>query len=297
MLLTALEAVFVFLEHHMSDPIAQEEPNQLDQEDQELLDGYTDSPTETPPGDVVEPAETTEPQPTEVTTPAEPKYVQVTEEDWNRVTEALKSVNPGALDKAFGKIGEVQRALQAIQAQTPSGQAVELTDEDFADLAAEFPELAALTKTAMNKSLSKLRGTGADPSLIKSVVDEGLSARQQAERQEQMGLVEEEYADWREQVSSQEFADWMKTQPERYQRRLGRAWDADTVLGALDKFQEHKAAQATEAERTARENAAKAAQQQTRQQRIQAAVTPQGAGGQPPPRTPEDDDFAAGYNS
>jgi hypothetical protein len=150
--------------------------------------------------------------------------------------------------------------------------------------------------TAMNKGLSKLRGTGStDSTQVQSLVDEGLSAREQTRRQEEMAEVAEEYPDWQDQVSSPEFAEFMESQPKRFQRQAAKAWDSGTVLNVLDKFQEHKAAKATEAERIAREEAAKATQRDTRQQRIRDAVQPTGTGGHPPPAKDEDD-FTAGYN-
>lgn len=278
----------------MSDQLELEE---VEDNDADFLAGYNGTPTETP-----------EPQPDAITpevTPPEPKYV--TEDQIQDLV--MKAINPG-LDKAYGKIGSVERALQEIQAKTPAGEAVDFDEADFAELIEEYPELGALTMTAMSRVFSKVRGTGTqfDPDKIHSSVDERLTAREAERQAEQIALVHEDHPDWHDVMYvrgqdgklelnedgspkySADFQAWYDQQPERYQRKLSRSWDADVVSDALDQFKkdrEQKAAPTPKPEETPN----------PRQQRLKDAVTPKGAGGHAPPGNSEEDDFVAGYKS
>lgn len=271
-----------------------EEQSQVEEHDADFAAGYNGTPTETPEPQSTE--ETQQPEkPAEQPADPEPEFVQISKKDWEDIQVKVNALNPGVIDKAFGKIGGLERALQDIQSKTPTGESIELTDADFAELAEEFPELAQTTKAVFGKVLEKFKGTGpsTNPEQIQSLVDQGLSARETTRRAEETKLVEAEYSNWREIVASPEFDTYFKTLTPREQRRIANTWDADRVLNALDGFQKFKTEQ--ENARLTKEQEAKAKQTDTRQQRFQDAVQPRGAGGHPPPPT-GDDDFAAGYN-
>lgn len=66
------------------------------------------------------------------------------------------------IDHLAGNNGKLNAAIQRLQQEVPRGQAVTVNDEDLAEMREIFPELADLTKGALNKILGKLntRGTG-----------------------------------------------------------------------------------------------------------------------------------------
>jgi hypothetical protein len=66
------------------------------------------------------------------------------------------------IDNQAGHIGKLNAALQKLQQEAPRGEPVVVTDDDMAELMGEYPELAGMTKTALNKALGRMntRGTG-----------------------------------------------------------------------------------------------------------------------------------------
>ena len=281
----------------------------VEQEGQaDFLAGF-DGPTETPPGsEDKEPSET----PPAEEAPA-PEYVQITKDQLEDITSRLNAaVGRPDLDKAFGKIGEFERRLKDLQQQTPAG--VDVTDEDFAELCAEYEHLGPLVKNVIQSVVGKLRGTGApkfDPESVKPMLDQHLASRTQAEQESAVQALTEDHPDWRDQMYAKaedgtiltnadgspkyslEFAAWLEKQPPRFQRRLEGTWDAYFIGDAIEKFQKDKEAQATEPNPQPQANKVR----ETRQQRVEAAITPKGAGGNPPPSKPGDDDFTAGFNA
>ncbi len=120
----------------------------------------TDTPTEQP-----ELAENAEPAP-EVPPIPVPEYVQVTKQQLEQFQSNATKVQEitAALEQrfgtAFGKIGGLERTLKELQTATPAGQAVQIDDKDFAEMEADFPELAKMSKAALGRILSRLKGTG-----------------------------------------------------------------------------------------------------------------------------------------
>ncbi len=59
------------------------------------------------------------------------------------------------LSKAFGTMGNMQQLINQVRSQTPAGAVVEITDEDFAELKEDFPELAGHTRAALERILKR----------------------------------------------------------------------------------------------------------------------------------------------
>jgi len=246
--------------------------------DAEVLAGYNDAPTETPGQQIADAI-------------PEPKYRHFTEDEFNDVMTKVNAFDRGAIDKAFGKIGGLERALQQIQASTEAGQAIEVTDDDVAELCSEYQELGPMVKTTLQRLATKLRGTGAqlDPEKIHSSVDERLTERETATQAEEAAILDEDHPDWRDVYATQEFKDWLSTQSRANQRKFNRTWDADFLSDTFDNFKKFKEQEAALSAEKAGENT------NTRQQRLKEAVTPRGTGGHAP-APDRQDDFSAGYH-
>ena len=251
-------------------------------------------PTEEDKGQVKEPEQ--KPNPAE---PAhEPKYVQVTEDELQRLRSAataideIKAESKRQFDAAFGKIGGMQQLLDQLKSQTPSGQAVALTEEDFADLKEQWPELADLTLKGFNKVLDKLKGTGAPTATIDvdKLVAERLAPEIDRVRQEYRTEITDlrlraHHKDWKTVLNSQDFLAWEKTLPQEEQQKFLTSSDPEYVAEMITKF------------KTAQQAAAdKAKKNSTRQELIEASVAPRGTGGHAPAPS-EDDEFDAGFRA
>lgn len=93
-----------------------------------------------------------------------PKYVQITEEQYarlNAVADETASLKQ-QMSEAFGTMGNLQQVMNRLQSATPAGASVDISVEDFAELAEDFPELAGHTRKGLEKILKRLnvRGTG-----------------------------------------------------------------------------------------------------------------------------------------
>lgn len=251
------------------------------------------------PTQTTTPAEELDTAPDEVAvvveTPApEPKYAQITEEQLANLLQIstaipdIKAENKRQFDAAFGKIGGMKEALDKIQSATPAGQMLEISEDDFAEMREEFPELAAMQIKGMNKALSKLRGTGTafDPSQIDGRVDERVTAAVQAsERKAEAKLMRAYHRDWIDVVRSNEFKAWHETLPADERTKLKLSNDSEFVADYLDRYK----ASIKPAVLKVDDKAAN-----SRQKRIEAAINPKGTGGHAAGPS-EDDEFDAGF--
>ena len=233
--------------------------------------------------------------------PPAPKYVQLTEEQLVQImatVDQTASLKKG-LDSVAGTVGNVRKALDQVRSQTPSGAVVEITDEDFAELKEDFPELAGHTRAALERILKRtnLTGTGAPAT---PTFDPEATRRTAAEIVHQQGLddLNDLHPGWEDIVgtpddANNEYRKWLATQPEKYQDLIRSTYSATITSRSIDRFKaaQAKAAAAARPQTPARPNA-------SRRDRIQAAVQPRGNGQAPAPHTPTpEDNFRAGFNS
>lgn len=260
--------------------------------------GFAGTPTETPEKPQISSEETAQAQdatttenaaqpdatPTE-NPPAEPKYVQITEAEFN----ALKAL-PQRLDQAFGKIGGVERIMQTLQTQQnrqPSGQPLTLSEADFAELKEEFPDLAELHMKGMQRVLERFSIPGADPQAIEKVVSE----RTAAVRNELVDSRLDEIVDgnWRQEVNSQKFQDWINNQADDV-KALAESDSLRDAAMLMRKFKVFRDTPPPPAQET------KPATPNVKSRVIAAAVPPKG--NQAVSRQPTaEDDFEAGFKS
>ena len=145
--------------------------------------------------------------------PAKPEYIRVTKQDWDNAKANLGKVSTleSQVAKLTGSIPKadqlIQQVIETVQSQTPAGVNVEFSDEDFAELAADFPELTKGMRTSLERIFKKanVRGTGTpnaapDPDAINKAVDARLKARDDAavaeSREKDMRGLQEVYPDW-----------------------------------------------------------------------------------------------------
>lgn len=286
----------------------------------ELEAGFTDAPTgETPPAATDEAAakEAAEKAAADkvaadaaAALAAQPKYRQVTEDEWTKITakageiDQIRADHRKELDKAFGKVGGLERTLATIQAATPTGYAVEVTDDIVADLTKEFPELGGLALKAFKTFAGKLKGTAPaapaaaviDPKEIDAIATAKVVALQTE-------ALDDARPEWREIVGAQAdknpYRTWLATQPPEYQAKLASTNSAIVIERSIKKFEEAKAtadkAAAAATEKAAKEAADKAAADKRRGV-LAAAVPPRGSGGHAA-AAPKDDDFEEGFKN
>lgn len=233
-----------------------------------------------------------------------PEYVRVTKQERDNDKAAIGKIP--ALESALAKLrGElpnaeriVQQVIEKVQAQTPAGMNVEITDEDLAEMAADFPEVAKSTRAALEKIFKKVnvKGTGAAPEPVdmEAEVEKVLLTRESK-------ALARTYPDWSEIVGrppaegtpideANPFRQWLAKQPADYQKEVGETNSPAEVQAAIAKF---KADQTTATPAPAAQPDKAAARRAV----IADALTPRAEGGAPPLNHPEsaEDAFAKGF--
>jgi hypothetical protein len=182
--------------------------------------------------------------------------------------------------KAFGKIGELQRNIQNMQ-QSGTGSAVEITSEDFADLAEDYPDLAEKIARGINgkfRTTAAPQGSAFDPTILDARVAE---VEDRITKKYEARMLDVRHPNWRDETSTADFDVWKGTLPPEAQLELSNSWDSVYLGNAISSFKDWKL-QSTNTK-------------QQRSNRLEAAITPQGV----PVRTSaqsDDDAFSSGFN-
>lgn len=280
----------------VAESVAEEEPVQeaaSAEAEADLAAGFSDEPgtmTTEPTSDsspaIIDPNDA----PAQVAE-VEPQFVltKAQHQELIESTAQLKAALGQLEGKAFGKMGELQRTLKQMQEATPSGQAVEISAEDFKELSEQFPEVAGMQIAGLNRVLGKMKGTGTavDEGRIGALVDERLTKKKQEEVIETLDLVLD---GWRETVHSPEYDAWLMTQPDDYQKKMADTWKPSDVKESINRF---KAAQAAKP----KPKAPATDPAELRRQRIEQAVVAPSAGGGGPKSKTATDELLDGFNS
>lgn len=232
-----------------------------------------------------------------VVVPEKPQYVRLTKQEWDNTKAAAGKVSSleSQLAKLTGSMPKaeqiVQQALESLRSQTPAGLDVEMSEEDFAELTAEFPEIGKGMKTALERILKKanVKGTGpaqapvpspAQPVDMDAALEKALLAREAK-------ALEKAYPDWSEIVGrpptdgaeppSTEFRAWLGKQSPEYQKAV---LETDSPADVREAIASFKASQSEPASPSPVPDKASA-----RRAVIADAVTPR-ADGNPPPLNP-----------
>lgn len=271
-------------------------------------EGFKAESTETPTEPEPPVAHVTTPEPV-VETPAPepilPKYAQITEEEaaeWRKLSGKM-----GKLDEGFGTLGNLKQIVQQLQSQTTEGKPVEVTDDDMAELKAEFPEFADLTKKVLTKIVGKLKGTGhaAPPAPIDT---DALVAQTETRttkrifetiRKEADQDLRADHPDWRTTVwgtqddGKTEFKDvktpftaWLGQQPEAIRQRIVNSNNPEFLSRQLTRFKQETAEKPKQAAPPVTEPSGRTA-------RLAASVTPKGVA--PSGSPPEENNMSAGF--
>lgn len=277
-------------------------------EDADLESGFSDA---IPEAGKEEPAA----EPVKDEPAPEVKYRQVTEDEWASLQakaaeiDAVRADVRKDVDRAFGKMGGVERTLAELQKATPAGHALEVTDDVVAELTEAFPEVGALVLQSFKNLAKGMKGTapaadkaapaGApDPEQLESTVSARLLALQ-------LEALDDAREDWREVIgapddSENAYRKWLKTQSPEYQARLAATNSAAVISRSLDKFDSDKAKAVEQAAKEKAEADAKAAAEAkaaARRKVLGAADAPKGAGGHGHEGEAPEDQLEAGFKS
>lgn len=195
-----------------------------------FAEGFTGHPTDSP---VADDPQSEQADKAEVT--PEPKYVQLTEEKYNELVKMLGMQTK--LDQGFGTLGQLQQAMKELQAKEKAGLDIDVTDEDLAELKAEFPELATMHQKALNRILKRLKvPAGQAPSVDDGQLADRVSLKLAA------NLLEDEFPDWRAIVgpagSETPFRKWVATLHEVDQKKIWGSRNPLYLAQQLTKFTE-----------------------------------------------------------
>lgn len=224
------------------------------------------------------------------TVPPKPEYVRLTKQDWDNAKAAVGKVASleSQVAKLTGSTPSVDaiaaKVLETVRAQTPAGLDIEISDDDFAEMMQDFPELAGQTRAGLQRVLKKLKGTGAPSSPAQPVDIEAITSKVRLSI-EADALVEthpdweaivgrppkDRPADWKPDPNNP-FRKWLAAQPADYQEKVNNARSPAVVKSAIDKFKAEPAPAAGSSRADARRDV------------IKDAVTPKTDGSPPPTR-------------
>lgn len=183
----------------MEDEIVEQTDDEMAQAafDAEDNPGKKIVPTVTPePEAKVEPEAETKPEPVE--------YAQITKAEYDAL---MAKADRADIDKAFGKIGGLERDLKQMQAT----EAVQVTADSFPKLKAEFPELAELQAQDMRELLAKVRGGGVDHATMEKLVSDKVEEVRRQAIDTSLDAVAG--GDWVAEVNSPAYKTWIAAQP------------------------------------------------------------------------------------
>ncbi len=243
----------------------------------------------------------------------EPKYVQITEAQFAAMNEAATKVHALAatLEKmsgtAFGKIGGLERTLKELQAATPSGQAVEVSEDDFEELKADYPDLAKMQAAGINRAMKKIGLKGTAPAFDETKIAELVGKGKQEVREELsvelMDTLYDEYVETAKlehdpgwvKLTHESFPEsapyraWLATQPQEYQDKILYSWKPREILGSIKQFHQFTA------EATRKKPGPAVDPGEGRRRRLQQGVQPKSEGAASSGEPSERDGFAAGF--
>lgn len=283
----------------------QTELEELETHDADFDAGFVGSPTETPESDLANGGQDDAALEGQGRQEDAPKIRQVTETEWNELSaraaaiDEIRATQGKQFDTAFGKIGGLERVLKQFQEGTPAGQAVEITEDDLAELRDEYPDLVGPQLKAFQRIVGKMRGTSGaqlDEGRVKELIQPSLStfsdsAVERAKVEMANEALDETHPGWQGTIGlpdeqgntpDTEFRQWLSTQDQAYQERVSSSFSPVVLGRAIDRFEAHKGELKKKAD-------------SQRRDRFDQAVTPKGDGGhQPAPD--DDDDFESGFN-
>lgn len=233
--------------------------------------------------------------------PEKPQYVRLTKQDWDNTKAAAGKVSSleSQLAKLTGSLPKADQIVQTVMASMRSGE-LSVSDDDFAEMAADFPELAKTTRSALEKIFKKAGIRGSDPNAspanavnVKAEFETLMTAKE-------MNALTKRHPDWSiivgrpsaegEGPTKNDFRSWLARQPADYQKEISETDSPAEVHSAIDMFK------ASQNRRSAASGSDRAA---ARRAVIEDAVTPRADGNPPPLNSPisADEAFSNGFKA
>lgn len=182
------------------------------------------------------------------------------------------------LQKAHGKIGELNRTMMNLQSRPaePTPQAPASVDDEFInEFEAQFPEFAPAVEARARRIAQEVMSQAQSGGVPVSADEIG--------KQVNLAVMDATNPGWRETVQSTDFSLWIATQPDDVRQTYATTWDHGALGKIVSGFKQHQAAGAV------RTNKSK--------QRLEAALTPESRGGRITHAISDEDAFAAGFES
>jgi len=176
----------------------------------------------------------------------------------------LSKVHASVYGELPGKLGGLERTLREIQANTPVGQPIEVSDKDLVELQEDFPELSIQLAKGLTRILSRFKGT-AQPAVASQAVnvDEIVAranqaadvrvaqAREATMRQVAVDRLTDKHENWQEITGAADattpYRTWLQAQQPAYRAHILATWDPREIGKSIDAFQVYE----TEAKKTA----------------------------------------------
>lgn len=216
-----------------------------------------------------------------------PEYVQLTKDE----VVALRAISAEMLSlkqqqaKETGNIGNLYKAINELK----SNKKAELSSGAFTKLKDQFPELADMTKEAVENALSGRPDTKADEATIERLVAQRTAARE-------IEVLEDAHPDWRDIVGAvspgeqpnadNSFRKWLATKDATYQARVNGTESAAVLTRAITRFQTETKKPAAPRPSTTDE---------ARREQLRESVQPRGDGAPPTSGKSDDEPFLAGF--
>lgn len=208
--------------------------------------------------------------------------------------DEIKANHQRLVNDSHGRIGALKQQIDALQNKQQSK--VELTPEDFADIAQDYPELAGLQLKSMQKIVQKMSGVSRETIVDTAALEVAMQSRldvqiskvkQDIEQANEMKRLNKMHPDYKDTFSAPDFQAFISAQPQAEQNRIMNLWDADDLSKVIVDYKKSKAPPPKKAA---------VAPITSRKELLQAAVTPTGAGGITPSK-PTVDEFDEGFRT
>lgn len=283
------------------------------QEDADLEAGFTKDPPTTTEKPVAVEVKTDVPAQKSDDKPPEPvvEYVQLTKEEHGRLLALADKTNEWStkVDRIAGTMGGINEIVKKLQAATPAGVTLEYDDADFAELEANYPDLAAQVKAILRKG--KVKGTASaaaadDPKKTEEPPAKSVAEQLKEQRvADNMQMLDEAFPEWKTTVGFSATPEdreklpyrvWLAAKDEAYRTRIGNSQSALTIGRSIDEFhrdQRRKAAIAKQRGPTPPQRPDPKVV--ARQDRIAGSVQPRGDGAPPPRKDSSQDEFEGGF--
>lgn len=194
------------------------------------------------------------------------------------------------LDKAHGRIGELNRHVQQIPSQAAPaaapGHKVPELPPNLKQVEEDYPDVAAYVRALVPQFQQQQEAPPAD---VQPPVATGAAQAVQAgpdPMEVELALMDRMHSGWREKIASQEFTLWKASQNAQVQQAFDSAHTADALAAVIGQYDQWATARAAAADKSAKAQA-----------RLKAAAVPSGNAPRPQAEPTEQEAFEAAFNS